>query len=110
VITAGAAIIGGVMAGPGGAMIGAAVGKGAGIGIEKLAANAVDTEVRGKLGQQGLATGAVEIAFCAAAGGAGGVWGALYGEMAGAQAVGMAHAAGQFAAGQAGGYVMGGRG
>ena len=71
------------MAGPAGAVLGAAAGKAVGIGFEKATAEAVDPRARKGVGEQTLASGFLEVATNAAAGGAGGVGRVLYHETAG---------------------------
>ena len=85
-ITAAGAVGGGLVAGPAGAVLGAAAGKVMGIGFEKATADSVDPKARQGVGEQTLVTGIIEIATNAAAGGAGGVGRVLYQETASATA------------------------
>lgn len=109
-ITAAGSAIGGVVLGPGGAMLGGAVGKGLGIAFEKSVADTVEENVRGSLGQQTLATGAIEIALGAAGGGGGAVGGAAFSGLTQGATTGVAGAAGSFVSSQAGSLVIGGKG
>jgi hypothetical protein len=82
-ITTAAAVGGGLVAGPAGAIFGAAAGKTIGIGFEKVAADVVDPKARKGVGEQTLVSGIIEVATNAAGGGAGGVARVIYQETAG---------------------------
>lgn len=77
---------GGLVAGPAGAVFGAAAGKVVGIGFEKATADSVDPKARLGVGEQTLVSGIVEVATNAAAGGAGGIGRIFYHETASATA------------------------
>jgi len=89
-------------------MLGAAAGKALGIGLEKATASTVDPSVRGGLGGQTLASGAIEVVTSAAGGGAGGVGGALYNATAGTTGSAIGNAIGSSVASTAASTVFGG--
>jgi hypothetical protein len=89
-------------------MLGAAAGKAAGIGLEKATASTVVPEARMGLGEQTLASGAIEVVTSAAGGGAGGVGSALYGATAGATGSAVGNAIGSSVASTTASTVFGG--
>lgn len=102
-ITTAGAVGGGLVAGPAGAVLGAAAGKAVGIGFEKAAAESVDPRARLGIGEQTLVSGIIEVATNAAAGGAGGVGRVLYQEAVNATA---RTALGRFVSSSAAGATM----
>ncbi|OCH86587.1 hypothetical protein OBBRIDRAFT_838041 [Obba rivulosa] len=107
-ITTAATVGGGIVAGPAGAMLGAAAGKAAGIGLEKATAGTVDPGVRMGLGEQTLASGAIEVVTSAAGGGAGGVGSALYSATAGTTGTAVGNAIGSSLASTTASTMFGG--
>lgn len=97
-ITTAAAVGGGFVGGPAGAVIGAAAGKVVGIGFEKATADTVEPNARKGVGEQTLVSGMLEVATNAAAGGVGGVGRVLYQETAGVTSAAVSRIVGSSAA------------